>query len=73
LKTLTVESNSIVNTAGVLNTRKLDVFVEGNTKVHIKTNGDVKAHGLNDREIKVKYLSENWLSKLEGFRAVSKG
>lgn len=72
LKTLTVEANSTVNTAGILNARQVDVFVEGSTRVHLKTNGEVKAHGLDNREIKVKYLSENWLAKLDSFKQVSK-
>lgn len=72
LKTLTVESNSTVNTAGVLNARQVDVFVEGATRVHLKTKGEVKAHGLDNREIKVKYLTENWLARLDSFKQVSK-
>ncbi len=58
LKSLTVNGNSDVKTSGTLKTGLLDVFVEGNTKVHIKTTGTVKAHSLNDAEIKVTYLSK---------------
>lgn len=72
LKTLTVESNSTVKTIGVLDTPKLEVFVGGNSNVHVKTNGEVKAHGLDNREIKVKYLSENWLAKRGNSKAISK-
>ena len=63
LKTLTVESNSTVKTIGFLNTAKVDVFVDGQTRVHLRTNGDVNAHSLSDGEVKVQYLSENWLAK----------
>lgn len=63
LKTLTVESNSTVKTIGVLNTPKLDVFVGSHSNVHVKTNGEVNPHGTDNREIKVKYLSQNWLAK----------
>lgn len=63
LKTLTVESNSTVKTIGVLDTPKVDVFVDGQSTVHLKSNGDIKAHAVNGREIKVKYLSENWLAR----------
>jgi hypothetical protein len=63
LKTITVESNSTVKTIGVLDTPRLEVFAGSRTKVHVKTNGDIKAHSLNDSEIKVRYLSENLLAR----------
>jgi hypothetical protein len=63
LKTLTVESNSTVSTIGFLNTARVDVFVDGQTRVHLRTNGDIAPHALNDGEVKVQYLSENWLAK----------
>jgi len=63
LKTLTVEDNSTVNTVGVLDTPKLDVFVDGKAMAHLKTNGDIKAYPLNGGgEVKVKYLSD-WLAR----------
>jgi hypothetical protein len=58
LKTLTVKENCEVKTVGVLRTGKLDVFVDSNSKVHLKTTGQIKAHSLNDSTIEVKYLSE---------------
>ena len=72
LKTLIVETNSTVKTIGVLDAPKLDVYVDGPTTVHLKTNGDVQAHALSDREIKVKYLSENWLAKNRASKAVAR-
>ncbi len=63
LKTLTVEGTSNVKTIGSLSTAKLDVYVDGTSKVHIRTMGTVQAHGLNDSEIQVKYLSNGTISK----------
>ncbi len=63
LKTITVEGNSQVKTVGSLNTEKLDVFVDGDTQVHLKTNGVIKAHSLNDSTIDVKYISGSPLAK----------
>jgi Putative auto-transporter adhesin, head GIN domain len=63
LKTISVESNSLVKTIGVLDSSKLEVFVDSDSRVHLKTKGDVKAHSLSDTEIKVKYLSDNRLAK----------
>jgi len=63
LKTITVEGNSQVKTVGSLNTGKLDVFVDGDTHVHLRTNGIIKAHSLNDSIIDVKYISESPLAK----------
>jgi hypothetical protein len=57
LKTLTVEGNSQVKTMGSLKTGKLDVFVDGNAKVHLRTTGNVKAHSLNDSMLDVKYIT----------------
>ncbi|MFC0771947.1 GIN domain-containing protein [Terrimonas alba] len=58
LKNLTVNGGSDVKTFGTLKTGLLDVFVEGNSKVHIKTTGIVRPHSLNDAELKVTYLSK---------------
>lgn len=63
LKTITVEGNSQVKTEGSLNTEKLDVFVDGDTKVHLRTNGVIKAHSLNDSIIDVKYITGSPLAK----------
>lgn len=63
LKKITVEDNSTVTTVGVLQTPKLDVYVEGDAIAHLKTNGDIKAYPLNGgEEIKIKYLSD-WLAR----------
>lgn len=63
LKTISVENNSLVKTIGVLDAPKLEVFVDSNATVHLKTNGEVKAHSLSDTEIKVKYISDNRVVK----------
>jgi hypothetical protein len=63
LKTLTVEGNSEVKTMGSLDTDKLDVYIDGDTQVHLRTNGVIKAHSLNDSEIDVKYLSGGPVAK----------
>jgi hypothetical protein len=63
LKTLTVENNCVVRTVGVLDAPKLDVFVDAHSRVHVKTNGSVKAHALTGNEINVHWLSENLVAK----------
>lgn len=63
LKSLTVDGDSQVKTLGSLETAKLDVFVDGYAKVHIRTTGTVKAHSLNDSELEVKYLSNSPVTK----------
>jgi len=63
LKTISVESNSLVKTIGVLDSPQLEVFVDSDSKVHLKTNGDVKANSLSDTEISVKYLSDNRIAR----------
>ena len=63
LKTITVDGDSHVKTEGSINADKLDLFVGDNALVHVKTNGQVKAHSLNDTEINVKYLSGKPLTK----------
>lgn len=63
LKSITVDNNASVKTIGVLDTPMLDVYIEGIANVHLKTNGEVKAHSLGDSEIQVKYISQNLLAK----------
>jgi len=55
LKTLRVESNSQVETIGILNTPKVEVFIDGRSRAHLRTNGIVNAHALDDTELHVKY------------------
>ena len=57
LKTITVVNNSRVKTIGLLDAPKLDVFIDGDATVHLRTNGEVDAHSLTDAEIQIKYLS----------------
>jgi hypothetical protein len=63
LKSITVERNTVVKTMGVLNTQQLDLFVDGESTVHLKTKGYVKAYALNDAEVKVRYISQNPLAR----------
>ena len=63
LKTIRVESNSQVETIGLLNTPKVDVYVDGRSKAHLRTNGIINAHGLNDAAVHVKYKTPDPLAK----------
>lgn len=63
LKSLKVESNSQVETMGILNTPLVEVYVDGRSKAHLRTNGIVNAYGLNDAEARVKYRYPNPLAK----------
>jgi hypothetical protein len=63
LKTITVEQNSDVKTIGVLDSPKLDLFIGSESTVHLRTNGEVDAHSLNDAELKINYLSDKSLVK----------
>ena len=63
LKTLSVEGNSKITTIGALETRNLDVFVDGNAWIHLRTNGTVKAYSLNDSDFAVKYISGKTVTK----------
>lgn len=63
LKSLTVDGDSQVKTIGSLETGKLDVFVDGHAKVHIRTNGTVEAHSLNGSELDVKYVTREPVTK----------
>lgn len=63
LKTITVDGSSQVRTEGSLNADKIDLFIDGDARVHLKTRGIVKAYSLNDSVIEIKYLSETSLAK----------
>ena len=63
LKTIKVESNSQVETIGMLNAPLVDIYVDGKSKVHLRTNGVINAHGLNGADARVKYKSPNPLAK----------
>jgi hypothetical protein len=63
LKTIRVESNSQVETIGMLNTPKVEVYVDGRSKVHLRTNGVINAHGLNDADVRVRQKSPNPVAK----------
>ncbi len=55
LKSLKVESNSRVETIGILNAPRVEVFVDGRSRAHLRTNGIINAHGLDEAEVRVKY------------------
>jgi hypothetical protein len=55
LKTLKIESNSQVETIGILNTPKVELFVDGRSRAHLRTNGIINAHALDDTELRIKY------------------
>ena len=55
LKSIKVESNSQVETIGTLNTPRVDLFVDGRSKAHLRTNGVINAYGLNDAAVRIKY------------------
>ena len=63
LKSLTVEQNSRVKTIGILDSHKLDVYVDGEAWVHVRTTGEVDAHALNGAELKVDYLTDKSVVK----------
>ncbi|MEP7377069.1 MAG: DUF2807 domain-containing protein [Chitinophagaceae bacterium] len=63
LKTITVENNSHVKTIGVLDSPKLEVYIDGEATVHLKTNGDIKAQSLSDAEINITYISDTRVAK----------
>ena len=63
LKTLKVESNSQVETIGILNAPKVEVYVDGRSKAHLRTNGIINAHGLNDADVRLKYNTPAPLAK----------
>jgi len=63
LKTLTVDNNSQVKTIGTLDAPRLELFIDGEATVHLKTNGEIKAHSLGDAEIHIKDLSVVPLAK----------
>lgn len=63
LKTVTVDGDSKVKTYGALTSDKIDLFVGGDARAHIRTSGEVKAHSLGDAEIDVKYLSGEPIAK----------
>ena len=63
LKTITVENNSLVKTIGMIDSPKLEVYIDGEATVHLKTNGDIKAQSLSDAEIDIKYISDTRVAK----------
>jgi hypothetical protein len=64
LKKLTVIGNPTVKTRGVLNTSKLDLYVDGNPYVYLVTNGKINAFPMGDNEISVKKIP---VESIKGF------
>ena len=63
LKTLIVENDASVRSMGVLDAPRLELFVGGEAKAHLRTNGVVNAYPLHDTNIRVKYLTGHGLAK----------
>ena len=63
LKAITVEGDGQVKTEGSLKSDKIEVFIDGEAKVHLKTNGQIEAYSLSDSEINITYLSAKPLAK----------
>ncbi len=64
LKTLTVENDASVTNLGVLNAPDLELFVGGEARAHLKTNGTVNAHPLSDSNIRISYVTEKGLASI---------
>lgn len=62
LKSISAGNTTIIKTIGVLNSPKLDVYIDDDARAHLKSKGSIKAHPLNDARIKVKYIPENLLA-----------
>ena len=58
LKELKVGPNATVQTAGVLDTEQIDVYVDENTTAHVRAIGRIKAHSLNGVDFSVKDLQQ---------------
>jgi hypothetical protein len=63
LKKLTVLGDAVVKTKGVLNSSKLDLFVQGNPYVYLLTNGKINAFAVGDSEINVQKFKTTSVSK----------
>lgn len=63
LKKLTIEGNVNLRTHGALKTGKIDLYVGGDSKIQLKTNGKVKVYPFGDAEVKyeMRNLSDNTL------------
>jgi len=57
LQKLTLGENIDLQTNGILNTSKLDVFVHAGSKAHLKTNGKIEAYALDDQEVSLKRVA----------------
>ncbi len=64
LKSLVVENDASVRNLGVLNAPDLDLFVGGEARAHLKTNGRVNAQPLSDSNIKIRYVSEKGMASI---------
>ena len=64
LKKLTIDGNAVVDTRGVLNAKKIDVYVNGDVKVRLLTMGKVNAYPIGDSEVSVKYTPASVISSI---------
>ena len=53
LDRLSVGFKTQVRTIGILKTKGLDVFVDGQATAHLRTSGKIKAHAMGDYDISV--------------------
>jgi hypothetical protein len=57
LQKLTLGEDIDLQTNGILNTSKLDIFIQAGSKAHLKTNGTIDAHPLGDHEVSMTRLA----------------
>lgn len=57
LSKLTVGRNVVVNTRGVLNSDKIDVFISNGSTAHLKTTGKVNAHASDENEVSIREIN----------------
>lgn len=58
LRSLTIEHAADVRTEGVINAPKLDLWIGGSARVHLKTNGTVNPMSMYDDDLKVMFKSK---------------
>lgn len=57
LKTVTLDGDSELKTFGSLHSPKIELFIGGDAKAHVRSTGQIKAYALDDAEINVTYVS----------------
>lgn len=66
LRTVTLDGESVLKTFGSLNSPKIELFIGGDAKAHLRSNGKIKAYSLGNAEIDVTYVSPRSAGK-KGF------